>query len=46
MEVPKDYLLQLLQHEAILPEDATKIIGTGHTQDTLIVTVSFDNGAA
>jgi hypothetical protein len=41
-EIPKDYLLQILQHEELLPADATKIIETGHRPDSLTITVGFD----
>jgi hypothetical protein len=44
-EIQKDYLLQILQHECVLPEDAKEIIATGHTPEVLTVTVSFENRA-
>jgi hypothetical protein len=42
IEIPKDHLLQILQHEELLPADATKILGTGHRPESLTVTVGFD----
>jgi hypothetical protein len=42
IEIPKDHLLQILQHEELLPAEATKILGTGHRPESLTVTVGFD----
>ena len=41
-EVNKDDLLRIFKAEALAPESATNIIGTGHRPDSLTFTVAFD----
>lgn len=43
--VYKEDLLKILKAEAYVPVDSTRIIGTGHTPEMLIVTVDLpDSG--
>lgn len=42
VEVPKEDLLRMLIAECLAPEDAKKIIGSGHTPEAIKFTVGFE----
>ena len=42
LEVPKADLLRLLQAEALAPQDATRIIASGHDPQRMTFTVAYD----
>jgi hypothetical protein len=42
VQIDKGLLLKLLDEAQLIPEGATRIVGTGHRPDILTVTVGFD----
>jgi hypothetical protein len=42
VQIDKGLLLKLLDEQQLTPEGATRIIGTGHSPDSLTVVVAFD----
>ncbi len=42
IEVDKEHLLKMLKAESLIPEDAARIIGTGHRPDVLTVVYTLE----